>query len=79
MYSLTLALPFLAVLFLTSLSMGLLAKAAPQMNLLILGFPISIGISYILLFLFAGTLMALFANIISWIIEQLGVFYQQTG
>ncbi len=75
-YSLTLALPFLAVLFLTSLSMGLLTKAAPQMNLLILGFPISISISYVLLFLFAGTLMAMFANIMSWIVDQLGVFYQ---
>jgi flagellar biosynthetic protein FliR len=29
--------------------MGLLAKAAPQMNLLVLGFPISIGITFVVL------------------------------
>ncbi len=80
-YSLTLALPFLAVLFLTSISMGLLAKAAPQMNLLILGFPISIGISYLLLFLFAGTLLSVFSNIFTVMIDQLGGLYQlrETG
>ena len=41
--SLTLSLPILGSLLLVAIGQGLLAKAAPQMNLLIVGFPISIG------------------------------------
>ncbi len=39
---LSLALPIVITLFLLSLSLGLLAKAAPQMNILLLGFPMQI-------------------------------------
>ena len=49
--ALILAFPIMATLFLVSLSMGLLAKAAPQMNLLMLGFPISITVALIILFM----------------------------
>ena len=42
----TLSLPILGTLLLGSVSIGLLAKAAPQMNLLMLGFPISIGVGF---------------------------------
>ncbi len=47
--ALKIALPIIGTLFLTSTCMGLLAKAAPQMNILMLGFPIKIGIGFILL------------------------------
>ncbi|AEJ61227.1 flagellar biosynthetic protein FliR [Spirochaeta thermophila DSM 6578] len=48
-YAFVLALPLISVLLLVSVSMGLLGKAAPQMNLLLMGFPISIGVGFILL------------------------------
>ncbi len=41
---LSLALPIMITLFLLSMSLGLLAKAAPQMNILLLGFPMQIGL-----------------------------------
>ncbi len=47
--ALKIALPIIGTLFLTSMCMGLLAKAAPQMNILMLGFPIKIGIGFIIL------------------------------
>jgi len=50
--ALRISLPIVASLLLVSISMGLLAKAAPQMNLLMIGFPISIGVSFaIIIFL----------------------------
>jgi len=42
--SLILAFPILGTLILISVTMGLLAKAAPQMNLLMVGFPIQIAV-----------------------------------
>ena len=40
--ALKIALPMISVAFLISLSMGILGKTAPQLNLLMLGFPIQI-------------------------------------
>lgn len=47
--SLVLASPILGTLLLISVTMGLLAKAAPQMNLLMVGFPIQIAVGFILM------------------------------
>lgn len=47
--SLILAFPILGTLILISVTMGLLAKAAPQMNLLMVGFPIQIGVGFIIM------------------------------
>ena len=40
------ALPVLATVFLVEVSLGILAKAAPQMNILMLGFPIKIIVAF---------------------------------
>lgn len=47
--ALRISFPILATLLVVSVSIGLLAKAAPQMNLLMIGFPISIFVSFIIL------------------------------
>ena len=44
--ALKIALPVLATVFLVEVSLGILAKAAPQMNILMLGFPIKILIAF---------------------------------
>jgi len=49
--ALRISLPIVASPLLVSISMGLLAKAAPQMNLLMIGFPISIGVSFAIIIL----------------------------
>ena len=43
------AMPVMGTLFLVHISMGLLSKAAPQMNLLSEGFPITILLTFFLL------------------------------
>jgi len=77
LYSVVMAFPFLAILFLVSVSLGLLAKTVPQMNLLILGFPISISVSFIILFFFMPALVGVFSAFISWTISSLAGFFQQ--
>jgi flagellar biosynthesis protein FliR len=49
--ALIISFPILGTLFLVSVCLGLLAKAAPQMNLLMLGFPVSIGVAFLFLIL----------------------------
>ena len=46
--ALEIAAPLLGALFLTELALGLLSKAAPQMNVLTLGFPIKILLTLLL-------------------------------
>ena len=49
--ALTIALPIFGALLLVSVSLALLARAAPQMNLLLLGLPISLGAGLVILLL----------------------------
>jgi flagellar biosynthetic protein FliR len=44
------SMPILGTLFLTSLATGLISKAAPQVNILSEGFPISITVAFVLIF-----------------------------
>lgn len=62
--ALIIAFPVLGVLLLISVSMGLLAKAAPQMNLLMLGFPIKITMAFLMLFLAMPFIVEAFNRVI---------------
>jgi len=77
--SLTIAFPILGTLLLISISMGLLAKAAPQMNLLMLGFPIAIGVAFLIIFLTIPFLVSAFGRIIDFSFNNLAHMYLQIG
>ena len=47
--ALKIAFPVVATVFLVSITMGMLAKAAPQMNIMMLGFPLKIVVAFGLL------------------------------
>lgn len=49
--ALLMAFPILGTLILVSITMGLLGKAAPQMNLLMVGFPIQISVGFLVMVL----------------------------
>lgn len=70
--ALVMALPVVGTLFLVSISMGLLAKAAPQMNLLMLGFPINIGVAFLMIFLAMPLIVYAFAEVIEASFESMG-------
>ncbi|HOV13513.1 MAG TPA: flagellar biosynthetic protein FliR [Spirochaetota bacterium] len=58
------SMPIIGTLFLVSVSMGLLSKAAPQMNLLMVGFPISIMISFFLILILLPNLVEFISHYI---------------
>ncbi len=55
--SLILAIPMMGTLLMVSVTMGLLAKAAPQMNLMMVGFPIQISVGFLIIMMAAPFLM----------------------
>lgn len=56
------ALPIVGTLFLITVAMGLLSKAAPQMNLLSEGMPLTILVAFFLLTLLLPTMCNFFSN-----------------
>jgi flagellar biosynthetic protein FliR len=62
--ALIIAMPLVGSLFLVSVTMGLLSKAAPQMNLMMVGFPIQIAVGFILLFLALPNMLSAFNGIL---------------
>ena len=65
------AIPIMGTLILLSVTMGLLAKAAPQMNLLMVGFPIQISIGFIMMLAAMPFLIEKFTMIIDSGFEQI--------
>ena len=67
--ALSLALPIMLTLFLLSLSLGLLSKAAPQMNVLMLGFPMQIAVGIITYYILIPVLVSNFMKILEYTIS----------
>lgn len=65
MNAMVIALPITGTLFLIHVSMGLLSKAAPQMNLLSEGFPITILVTFFLLVVALPFMINLFIQIMA--------------
>ena len=74
-HALIIALPIIGLLILIYLVIGLIAKAAPQMNLLILGFPFSVGIAFFIIFLSFPVLADIFRNHLMSIFTVLGRYF----
>lgn len=76
--ALIVALPLIGTLFLVSITIGLLAKAAPQMNLLMLGFPLNIGIAFMLLLVSLPMIMEFFGSMVDIGFMELSAFFRPT-
>ncbi|HNY17400.1 MAG TPA: flagellar biosynthetic protein FliR [Treponemataceae bacterium] len=61
--AMVIALPIVGTLFLINVAMGLLSKAAPQMNLLSEGFPITILVTFFLLMVSLPFMINVFVHI----------------
>lgn len=77
--SLSLAMPIMGTLFLVSIAMGLMAKAAPQMNLLSMGFPLNLLISFFILVLIIPSLMEAFSGIVDNSFTAMADFFRSAG
>ncbi|MDC7125694.1 MAG: flagellar biosynthetic protein FliR [Spirochaetales bacterium] len=70
--ALVIALPVMGVLLLMQITMGLLAKAAPQMNLLMLSFPLNIMMAYIVLVAAMPLMIQTFETILDGAFSSMG-------
>ncbi|GHV69925.1 flagellar biosynthetic protein FliR [Spirochaetia bacterium] len=73
------SMPILGTLFLVSLSTGLISKAAPQINILSEGFPISISVSFILIWATLPFMVDAFGRVIGSGFETLSSLYIKIG
>lgn len=60
-----LAAPILAVILVSEISLGLVARTVPQLNVFILGFPLKIGLGVLVLALIMPIMAVVFGNIFS--------------
>ncbi|MDR2729691.1 MAG: flagellar biosynthetic protein FliR [Treponema sp.] len=79
MDAMIISLPILGTLFLTSLATGLISKAAPQINILSEGFPISISVAFILIFASLPFMTEAFSRIIDSGFSTIESLYIQIG
>jgi flagellar biosynthesis protein FliR len=77
--AMVISLPILGTLFLTSLSTGLISKAAPQINILSEGFPIAILAAYVLLLFTLPFLLETFAHVMEEGFANIQRLYTQIG
>jgi flagellar biosynthetic protein FliR len=77
--AIVISLPILGTLFLTSLSTGLISKAAPQVNILSEGFPISITVAFVLIFATMPFMVEAFSRVIDAGFRSLEDLYIQVG
>ena len=63
-FGLQIALPIIAALLITNIALGILTRAAPQLNLFAVGFPITITIGFVVLTLSMPYFLPLFDRLI---------------
>ncbi|GHV77010.1 flagellar biosynthetic protein FliR [Spirochaetia bacterium] len=73
------SMPILGTLFLTSLSTGLISKAAPQINILTEGFPISITVAFVLIMVTMPFMVEAFARVVDAGFRNIETLYTQIG
>ena len=79
MDAIIISMPILGTLFLTSLATGLISKAAPQINILSEGFPISITTAFVLIYATLPFMTEAFNRIIQSGFSSLQSLYIQIG
>ena len=76
---LSLALPIMVTLFLLSISLGLLAKAAPQMNILLLGLPFQIALGMITYLFLIPVVAKSFVSIVETTFKDISILIEYLG
>ena len=77
--AIVISMPILGSLFLVSLSTGLISKAAPQINILSEGFPISITVAFLLIYTALPFMTEAFSRVIGSGFETLHTLYIRIG
>ena len=69
--ALKIGFPLIATMFLVSLTLGLLSKASPQMNILMLGFPLQIGIGLFSLIIVVPFIIEMIGHTVDFLFKDL--------
>jgi len=77
--ALKLAFPIIATLFVVAVTLGMLAKAAPQMNIFMLGLPIQISIGFIVMIIAIGAIALGMSNSLTRSLDNLMRFITALG
>jgi flagellar biosynthetic protein FliR len=77
--AMVISMPILGTLFLTSLATGLISKAAPQINILSEGFPISITVAFLLIMASLPFMTEAFSRVIDSGFSSIESLYTQIG
>lgn len=72
--ALKVAFPIFATMFLVSFILGLLAKASPQLNVFMVGFPIQIAIGLVAYLIVMPLFIEAIRNVIDFTFEELNKF-----
>lgn len=73
------AAPVVATLFLVDLALGITARTVPQLNIFVVGFPIKIAVSFIVLFIMMAVMIEVIQNLITIIIYSMRNFMAILG
>lgn len=65
------SLPVVATLFLTDLALGITARTVPQLNIFVVGFPLKIGVAFLVLILVMGVMGAVIQSVFTMLIESM--------
>jgi flagellar biosynthetic protein FliR len=79
MDAILISFPILGTLFLTSLTTGLISKAAPQINILSEGFPVSISVAFVLILASLPSMTDAFMHVLDSGFKNIETLYIQIG
>ncbi|AMA63130.1 MAG: flagellar biosynthetic protein FliR [Kurthia gibsonii] len=68
------AIPVVATVFLVDLALGITAKTVPQLNIFVVGFPIKIGVSFIIMIVTMGVMVAVMQKLFRVMFEAMRDF-----
>jgi len=79
MYGVRLAGPVIVTMILTYAVMGILGRAIPQIHLLVIGFPITIGLGMIIVGISLGVYMGVFEDMAQEMVREVQLFIRGLG
>ena len=71
--------PVVASLFLVDLALGIVARTVPQMNVFVVGLPIKIGVSFIMIIICMGVIFGVVQNTFETIVLTMRNFLALVG
>ncbi|WP_146552112.1 flagellar biosynthetic protein FliR [Rummeliibacillus sp. SL167] len=73
------SVPIVATLFLVDIALGITARTVPQLNIFVVGFPVKIGVSFIVLIVMLGVMVAVMEKLFNFMMISMRDFMALLG